>query len=81
MKVLEVNKKERVKELVEILERAIAELEEIAPPSYQAGELVIENNTTPGGYYLTVSRTTDGYIAIDEGEYGRWHKTTKVMLS
>ena len=67
-----------VEKLVEDLERIVTELEKVAPLTYQAGELVIEDNKIPGGRYLTISRTADGYIAVDKGEYGRWHVTIKV---
>ena len=72
------DKARRVEELVGELEKIITELEEIAPPTYQAGELVLEDNKIPGGRYLTIAKTTDGYITIDSGEYGRWHTTIKL---
>jgi len=67
-----------VERLVGDLEKIVTELEKVAPPTYQGGELVVEDNCVPGGRYLTISRTVDGYIAVDKGEYGRWHVTIKV---
>jgi len=66
------DKPRRVEELVGELERIIAELEEIAPQTYQAGGLPLEDNCVPGGSYLVLSRTEGGALAIERGQYGRW---------
>jgi len=67
--------KKDVETLVGELERIIYQLEQIAP---KEGELPIEDNCVPGGYYLTISRTSDKAIAIERGCYGQWQEVLKV---
>lgn len=62
--------KEDIKKTVEELFRVVHEIKALVPE--ENAEMVIEHNCIPGGYYLVLSKTPDGGIAIQSGEYGRW---------
>lgn len=38
------------------------------------------DNNEPGGYYFIPRLMEDGSILVEEGEYGRWHRTLKVVV-
>lgn len=46
---------------------------------YSALQERAEDNKGPGGYYFT-PRKEGQEIMIEEGEYGRWHRTLRVKV-
>ncbi len=63
-------KTKEIEDVIKQLFEGVYSLEQLVRE--EKAELSLEDNCVPGGFYLVISRTENGGVAIERGEYGRW---------